>query len=47
MWILLVTLLAVIAILFLVCVLFVCYFKITHKTTWREAVAQAVSDILM
>jgi hypothetical protein len=26
---------------------FVCYFKITRKGTWRDAIAQAVSDILM
>ena len=47
MKVLVVTLLVVISVLFLVAVLFVCYFKFTRKTTWRDAVAQAVSDILM
>lgn len=47
MTIILVTILGVISVLFLLGVLFVCYFKITRKTTWRDAVAQAVSDILM
>ena len=47
MKILLVTILFVLSAVFILAALFVCYFKITRKTTWRDAAAQAVSDILM
>jgi hypothetical protein len=47
MKVLLATILVVLSVLFLVAVVFVCYFKITRKTTWREAAAAALSDILM
>ena len=47
MKILLTSILVVISVVFLLAALFVCYFKITRKGTWREAVAQALSDILM
>ncbi len=47
MKILLVTILVVLSVLFILAALFVCYFKITRKGTWRDAIAQAVSDILM
>lgn len=47
MKVLLVTIVVVLSVLCTLAALFVCYFKISRKTTWREAVAQAVSDILM
>lgn len=47
MKILLVTIIVALSVLFILAVLFVCYFKITRKITWRDAIAQAVSDILM
>ena len=47
MKIFLTTMLVVVSVLLAVAALFVCYFKITRKITWREAVGQAISDILM
>ncbi len=40
-------LLAALTFVFITGALFVSYFKLTRKGTWREALAQALSDILM
>jgi len=42
-----VAILVVLSVVFILAAVFVCYFKITRKTTWRDAFAQAMSDILM
>lgn len=47
MKVLLVTIVVVLSVLCTLAALFVCYFKITRKTTWRDAAAAALSDILM